>query len=64
MMPDFRPSWVIMVGRLYFSGLGQCFVRSASGYVFSLLRKNAFEFSSLEEAKACAESVGGQVFRV
>lgn len=64
MMPDFRPRWVIMVGKLYFSGLGRCFDRCMAGHVFSLLRKNAFKFSSLEEARAYADSVGGQVFRV
>lgn len=62
-MNDLRELWVIMLGRLYFSGLGQAFGQAVPGQVFSQLRKNAFVFTSLEEAKVYAEAIGGQVFR-
>lgn len=68
-MTDLRDRWVVMIGRMYYCGLGEalegyrqnkaCLI----GSIISLLPENAFKFSSLAEARKCAEQTGGQVFR-
>lgn len=69
MMPDFRPRWVVMIGRMYYCGLGEALEgyrkteRILIGMIGSILRENAFEFSSLADARKCAEQTGGRVFR-
>lgn len=68
-MTDLRERWVVMIGRMYVCGLGEALEGyrqnkgSLIGTVISLLRENAFEFSSLAEARKCAEQTGGQVYR-
>lgn len=68
-MTDLRERWVVMIGRMYFCGLGEALEGyrqnkgSLIGTVISLLRENAYEFSSLEDARKCADHTGGQVFR-
>lgn len=68
-MTDLRERWVVMIGRMYVCGLGEALegYRKSQvpliGTIVSLRPENAFEFSSLAEARKCAEQTGGQVFR-
>ena len=68
-MTDFRAKWVVMVGQLYVSGIGEAYEgyrkgpKPLIGIVGSPYRENAYEFISLEDATRFSARIGGQVFR-
>ena len=55
-------NWIVMVGKLYFVGLGTEWPKL--GFVFSKLEDRAQKFTSLSSAKDFAEASGGRVIRV
>lgn len=71
MMPDYQSRWVVMVGLLYIAGLGRTYegyhrgdrIPIVPGFVVTKLANHAMEFTSLREASALANSIGGRVIR-
>jgi Na+-translocating ferredoxin:NAD+ oxidoreductase RnfD subunit len=54
--------WSVIVGELYFGGIGGSFANHACiGWVMTRLREHAEELTSMDTALAVANVIGGQV---
>lgn len=66
-MTDFRDRWIVVVGKeMYVAGLGRTLAgyREGIGTVITHRREMALEYTSLNDARRTADSIGGRVFKV
>lgn len=65
MTEDYRDYWIVRLGELYFSGLGESFFKPGyTGWVMTKVREHAQQFTSLDAARSAAHALGGAVIKV